>query len=278
MTTYSPAVGGYSPAVPTDRNEKQVYDICEARRWSFFHSWASDPFLVVFASEGKLATVINRSTGGKVVGAFPTVSRLGRRSLRNVRVVKHPGPDPVFSTSLWVRAGYSGYKKAFMQFLREVHGCAPGVSLAALGYDVDHLHNRKRTDPDVFIRVEPTPSLPQQRWGTAYERWASHPVFERKRLGTASWPLVLKLSGMQPPSGWGDEPWLSRLQTFIDTNKIEDPGDRAVGFVRADLARVYLPRVSGRDELEAHREALNREEAARHPGVPLWSTLVLDNF
>ncbi|ASP33027.1 hypothetical protein [Labrenzia sp. VG12] len=153
--------------------------------------------------------------------------RAGRRSLKNVAIVSKPG-NPDRNASVWVRAGYGSYQKAWLGFVHQVYGIkATSIDLA--GYNIDHLLNKARSPNKAgFIRVEAINDAVNQAWGGLFERAASNPEFSanRNRLRrTMSWIIAAKLMDQPPPRGPGDQQGIARLVQFFNRNGLaaDDP-------------------------------------------------------
>jgi hypothetical protein len=117
-------------------------------------------------------------------GAGADLARAGRIRAGNAAIVRRPG-GAHDNASLWVAAGYGGYRGAYGRFLQHVYG--ERASEAELnGWDIDHLLNRARApDATCFVRVEAIPASANRQWGSLFEKVASDPRFfanrERKR-------------------------------------------------------------------------------------------------
>ncbi|WP_299438681.1 hypothetical protein [uncultured Rhodospira sp.] len=207
-------------AVPT-------HVIIRRRNDALIRAWVKDPLIQVLADRvDALPGLVFLDTHG----AGASVDRLGRRSLKNVAVVKRPGP-PDANASVWVRAPYASYRGAYTAFLAATYDTElDGVDLS--GYDVDHLLNRARSpQSSVFIRVEAVRSEVNQAWGRLFEKVASDKVFwanQHRTRRTMSYPIVAKLGGQMPPTGPRDMAGLHRLALFFRNHGL-DPGESAQG-------------------------------------------------
>ena len=145
--------------------------------------------------------------------------KAGRSSLKNVAIVQKPG-NPDENASVWVRAGYSSYQKAWLRFVEQVYGIKAASSDLA-GYNIDHLLNKARSpDKAGFIRIEAINDAVNQAWGGLFERAASNPEFsanQNRLRRTMSWIIAAKLMD-QPPRGPNDQQGIARLVQFFNQN------------------------------------------------------------
>ncbi|WP_298820483.1 hypothetical protein [uncultured Roseibium sp.] len=146
--------------------------------------------------------------------------RAGRRSLKNVAIVRKPG-NPDENACVWVRAGYSSYQKAWLAFVNQVYGIkATSADLA--GYNIDHLLNKARSPNKAgFIRIEAINDAVNQAWGGLFERAASNPEFsanQNRLRRTMSWIIAAKLMNQPPPKGPNDQQGIARLVQFFNRN------------------------------------------------------------
>ncbi|MEE4013504.1 hypothetical protein V1T76_15640 [Roseibium sp. FZY0029] len=146
--------------------------------------------------------------------------KAGRRSLKNVAIVQKPG-NPDENASVWVRAGYSSYQKAWLRFVEQVYGIKAASSDLA-GYNIDHLLNKARSpDKAGFIRIEAINDAVNQAWGGLFERAASNPEFsanQNRLRRTMSWIIAAKLMDQPPPRGPNDQQGIARLVQFFNRN------------------------------------------------------------
>lgn len=152
----------------------------------------------------------------------------GRRSLKNAIVVRRDG-NPDANASVWVRAGYTGYQKAWLGFIKQVYQIdAKPADLA--GYNIDHLLNRARSpDGAGFIRIEAINGQVNQAWGRMFEKAASNPEFyaNQERYGRKlSWLIAAKLMGQMPPRGPSDQQGINRLVSFFNSQGMASENPR----------------------------------------------------
>jgi len=187
------------------------------RQRALFDAWVRDPLVQVQAEHPEAL--------GRLVflGDFDETvetGRVGRSSLKNVAIVQKPG-NPDEMASVWVRAGYSSYQKAWLRFVEQVYGIkATAEDLA--GYNIDHLLNKARS-PNMagFIRIEAINDAVNQAWGGLFERAASNPEFSANQTRlrrTMSWIIAAKLMEQPPPRGPNDQQGISRLVQFFNRN------------------------------------------------------------
>lgn len=260
--------GGWLPAPVSGEMEKSLQDVCEKRRSSFLEAWKNDEFVPMTYTEAakspKQIVAYHHPQGGRThQGA---VIQLRGYSMSNVVVVAFNHPDDYFSYSVWVKQEYAGYKEAFARFLLDYHGCSEDVSVADIGYDVDHMRNKKRTPPGTFIRVEAVPYFSNRRWGVTFESQASkdlHKPFHPR--GTADWMTVAKLAGVRPPNDWQDAAGIQRILEFKAYFGIDDDDDNLAAHLITDIFMMtYLPRKKGRNLLDQARGDLARNPLSKH--------------
>ncbi|WP_299820265.1 hypothetical protein [uncultured Roseibium sp.] len=198
--------------------------IISRRQRALFNAWVQDPLVQV--------QVEHPERLGRLVfldGFDDTIEteRAGRRSLKNVAIVRKPG-DPDHNASVWVRAGYSSYQKAWLGFVHQVYGLKATSSDLA-GYNIDHLLNKARSPNKAgFIRVEAINDAVNQAWGGLFERAASNPEFsanQKRFRRTMSWIIAAKLMDQPPPRGPDDHQGIARLVQFFNQNGLaaDDP-------------------------------------------------------
>jgi hypothetical protein len=146
--------------------------------------------------------------------------KAGRSSLKNVAIVQKPG-NVDENASVWVRAGYSSYQKAWLRFVEQVYGIKAAPSDLA-GYNIDHLLNKARSPNQAgFIRIEAINDAVNQAWGGLFERAASNPEFsanQNRLRRTMSWIIAAKLMDQPPPRGPNDQQGIARLVQFFNQN------------------------------------------------------------
>ena len=192
-----------------------LHAIIARRQRALAVAWVHNPLVQVqVESPTVLPGLVFIEDGGE--GA--TSGKVGRRSEQNVAIVSRPG-DADTHASCWVASRYSGYRSAYLAFIREAYGVtATAADLA--GYDIDHLLNRARSPQDsTFIRIEAIPATANQDWGRLFEKAASDPRFfanQKRERRTMSWTICAKLAGHSPPNGPNDQAGINRLiQYFV---------------------------------------------------------------
>ncbi|MBK9083485.1 MAG: hypothetical protein IPL88_16065 [Rhizobiales bacterium] len=210
--------------------------IMQERRRALIRAWARDPLILVQAeAPGALPGLVFLDESG----AGADLARAGRIRAGNAAIVRRPGAAHD-NASLWVAAGYGGYRGAYVRFLQDVYG--ERASEAELdGWDIDHLLNRARApDATCFVRVEAIPANANRQWGSLFEKAASDPRFfanRERRRRTMSWMICAKLAGKPPPRGPEDAAQMERLATFFAS--IGLPADEARRGVGEMLDFVY---------------------------------------
>ncbi|MFC6656611.1 hypothetical protein ACFQEX_14580 [Roseibium salinum] len=187
--------------------------LIKRRQRALFEAWVRNPLVQVQVEHPEYL--------GRLVflGDFDDTvetAQAGRRSLKNVAIVNKPG-NPDVNTSVWVRAGYSSYQKAWLGFVEQVYGIKATANDLA-GYNIDHLLNKARSpDKAGFIRIEAINDAVNQDWGRLFERAASNPDFsanQKRFRRTMSWIIAAKLMEQSPPRGPGDHDGIARLVQF----------------------------------------------------------------
>jgi hypothetical protein len=186
------------------------------RQRALFDAWVRDPLVQVQVEHPE---VLGRLVFLDDFDEAPEAERAGRRSLKNAAIVQKPG-NPDENASVWVRAGYGSYQKAWLGFVRQVYGIKATASDLA-GYNIDHLYNRARS-PGLagFVRIEAVNDAINQDWGRNFERAVSSNATgsnERDR-NTMSWIIAAKLMGQPPPRGPNDHQGIGRLVAFFSRN------------------------------------------------------------
>lgn len=259
--------GGWLPDPVSGKLEKKLQGICESRRASFLEAWKNDKFVPMTYTEPA------KSPAGILVYHHPkgrdthrgAILPLQGFSMSDVVVVVHDHPDEYFSPALWVTQEFGRYKEAFARFLLEFHNCAEDISVAKIGYDVDHLRSKKRTPPGTYIRVEAVPSFSNQRWGATFESQASKEFHKPyRRRGTADWMTVAKLAGVHPPNDWEDAAGIQRILEFKAYFEIDGDENLAKHLITDIFMRTYLPRKKGRDLLDQAQVDLQRNPLSDH--------------
>lgn len=191
--------------------------IIAARRDALLARWKANPLQQVLvespAALGRLVWID--------VAEEAAVARLARRSAQKVAVVGTGHADP-HNASVWVQAGYGGYRGAYESFIVEVYGLDRGAVRAALApYDVDHLLNRARPqDPSNLIRLEAIDLSVNRSWGSLFEKVSSNPDFHANQMRprrTMSWTIAAKLGGQMAPSGPDDSAGIDRIAAWFAT-------------------------------------------------------------
>ncbi|MEP4198959.1 MAG: hypothetical protein ABJL99_25315 [Aliishimia sp.] len=176
--------------------------------------WVRDPLLPVQVEApqalGRLADID--------LGVSSTTLQLGRRDERNAVQVSPIGVGGSHSASLWVKASYEGYRKAFKAFLVEDY-VLPEASINLTGFDVDHLLNRKRSPGgSTYLRLEAIPSTINQAWGAVFEKPASNQGFyanQSRTRRTLSWPIAAKLAWIAPPNAGEGTAGIARVASGL---------------------------------------------------------------
>ncbi|MCK7611213.1 hypothetical protein [Roseibium sediminicola] len=190
--------------------------IIQNRQRALFNAWIQDPLMQVQVEHpgqlGRLAFADRRD------GTFQA-RQLAGSSLENVAFIERPG-NPDQNASVWVRAGYSGYQKAWLNFIEQVYDLkATATDLA--GYNIDHLYNRARS-PGLagFVRIEAINGAVNQAWGRNFERAVSRNATgsNKRERNTMSWTIAAKLMGQPPPRGPNDHQGIARLVQFFARN------------------------------------------------------------
>ncbi|WP_342359229.1 hypothetical protein [Terrarubrum flagellatum] len=186
------------------------------RQRALIDAWARNPLIQVQVEAPQaLPGLVFIEDGGD--GA--SVGALGRRNAQNVAMVQR-GANIDSDWSVWVAAGYSGYRSAYVAFARSAYGVNATIADLA-GYDVDHMLNRARSPQDsTFIRIEAIPAAANQEWGRLFEKAASNPQFyanQKRERRTMSWVICAKLAGEAPPTGPNDAAGINRLVNFFTT-------------------------------------------------------------
>jgi hypothetical protein len=191
--------------------------IISRRQRALFDAWVRDPLVQVQVEHPeRLGRLVFLDDFDDTI----ETERAGRRSLKNVAIVKKPG-NPDEMASVWVRAGYSSYQKAWLGFVNQVYGVKV-TSRDLAGYNIDHLLNKARSPNKAgFIRVEAINDAVNQAWGGLFERAASNPEFsanQKRFRRTMSWIIAAKLMDQPPPRGPGDQQGIARLVQFFNQN------------------------------------------------------------
>jgi len=187
------------------------------RQRALFDAWVRDPLVQVQVEHPEaLGRLVFLDDFDDAIEA----ERAGRRSLKNVAIVRKPG-NPDENASVWVRAGYGSYQKAWLGFVHQVYGIRATASDLA-GYNIDHLLNKARSPGKAgFIRIEAINDAVNQAWGGLFERAASNPEFSANQTRfrrTMSWIIAAKLMDQPPPRGPDDHQGIARLVQFFNRN------------------------------------------------------------
>lgn len=194
-----------------------LHALITRRQHALFQAWVRDPLVQVQVEHSDvLGRLVFLDDHGETVEA----ERAGRRSLKNVAIVRKPG-NPDEMASVWVRAGYSSYQKAWLGFISQVYGIKASSNDLA-GYNIDHLLNKARSPAKAgFIRIEAINDAVNQAWGGLFERAASNPEFSANQTRlrrTMSWIIAAKLMNQPPPRGPNDQQGIARLAQFFARN------------------------------------------------------------
>jgi len=190
--------------------------IIRNRQRSLYNAWVQFPLMQMQVEHpdalGRLVFLDSYDTSIEA-------QQLAGSSLKNVALVQRSG-NPDQNASVWVRAGYSGYQQAWLNFVEQVYGVkADSRDLA--GYNIDHLLNRARSPGRAgFVRIEAVNGAVNQAWGRNFERAASDAKFSgNERFGrTMSWVIAAKLMDQPPPRGPNDQQGIARLVQFFSRN------------------------------------------------------------
>lgn len=193
---------------------QSLRDIIQRRQKALVSAWILDPLLQVQAeSPSALAGLVFLDD----YGAAAHTGTVGRRKSTSAAIVRRNG-NPDENCSLWVAAPYSGYRQAYLTFIKEAYNVAV-TSNDLAGYDIDHLLNRARAPQDsTFVRVEAVTAAANQEWGRLFEKKSSNPDFfanQKRERRTMSWMICAKLSGQMPPHGPADNAGINRLVTYF---------------------------------------------------------------
>lgn len=176
-------------------------------------SWERDPNIITMMSKGaRIATIKALADANFPWEQADDPIRLGRRRTDNVFINDHD-PHAHRNTSLWVREGYSGYRGAYIAFIKQVYDITL-TPQELTPYNVDHTLNRARAPLGRFVRVEAIPAGINQAWGRHFEAAASHERFERNQTAetrSMSWMIAAKLDGQWPPHGPADIGGINRI-------------------------------------------------------------------
>ncbi|NKI59664.1 hypothetical protein HCG46_15430 [Labrenzia sp. PO1] len=187
------------------------------RQRALFDAWVRDPLVQVQVEHPE---ALGRLVFLDDFDEDVQTGKAGRSSLKNVAIVQKPG-NADENASVWVRAGYSSYQKAWLRFVEQVYGIKAAPSDLA-GYNIDHLLNKARSPNKAgFIRIEAINDAVNQAWGGLFERAASNPEFsanQNRLRRTMSWIIAAKLMDQPPPKGPNDQQGIARLVQFFNQN------------------------------------------------------------
>ncbi|WP_269581736.1 hypothetical protein [Roseibium sp. Sym1] len=193
-----------------------LHAIIRNRQRALYNAWVRQPMMQMQVEHpGVLGRLVFLDSYDDSIQA----RQLGRSSLTNVALVQRPG-NPDENASVWVRAGYSGYRQAWVNFIEEVYGTRVSSSDLA-GYNIDHLFNRARSPAQAgFVRIEAIDGAINQAWGRNFERAVSDTKSggnDRLR-NTMSWVIAAKLMNQPPPRGPNDVQGIADLVRFFSRN------------------------------------------------------------
>lgn len=199
--------------------------IIRNRQNALFVAWKNDPFQQV---QVETIEELQRHAFLDDLDLEVETGQSGRRSLRNAVIVRRDG-NPDTNASVWVRAGYSGYRNAWLGFVRQVYQVSATPADLA-GYNIDHLLNRARSPGGAgLIRIEAINDQVNQAWGRLFEKAASNPDFyaNQARYGRKlSWLIAAKLMGQMPPRGPDDQAGIDRLVRFFQAKGLAEDDPR----------------------------------------------------
>ncbi len=141
--------------------------IANRRREILISMWVKDPFSVqTQVDTHDMALRVAHNISDEAEALTDTV---GSHRPRSVFVLK-AGSDPDRTWSVWVRAGFSNYKAAYLAFINEAYGVAmTGDDIP--GYQVDHLSNKAYAPTgNEYIRVEAIPEAANHSWGRQFRK------------------------------------------------------------------------------------------------------------
>lgn len=259
--------GGWLPGVASSPVEQQLQDICENRRMSFLEVWKSSKIPPMTYTDSHLnpekIEVYNHPKDGEMHKG--RVTALKEISMDHAVVVIHDYPDLLSSHALWVNQKSKKYREAYALFLAEIHGFREDLTVAKIGYDVDHLRSYNRTPNGTYIRVEACPSFSNRHWGSTYESTSTKDLFKPYRpRGVADWMTVAKLAGVRPPSDWQDEAGIQRILDLKNHLGMEDDEDLTKHLITDEFMRAYLPRKKDKELLDKARAHLDRNPISAH--------------
>lgn len=190
--------------------------IIRNRQRALFNAWVQNPLMQMQVEHpDQLGRLVFLDRYDETIRA----QQLAGSSLDNVALVQRPG-NPDQNASVWVRAGYSSYRQAWLNFVEQVYGVKATTKDLA-GYNIDHLLNRARSPGRAgFVRIEAINGAVNQAWGRNFERAASDRKFgSNERFGrTMSWVIAAKLMDQPPPRGPNDHQGIARLVQFFSRN------------------------------------------------------------
>lgn len=263
---------GWLPDPASSPDEQMLQDICENRRRAFLDACIDDVPLPMTYTEpqqnpAKIMVWHHPKAGMMHRGA---VIALRGFPMEHAVVVIHDHYDDFFSPSLWVNQKSKRYREAYALFLAEFHGYKGSLTIAKLGYDVDHLRSYSRTPAGTYIRVEACPKRSNRHWGSTYESASTKDFFKPyKPRGTADFMTVAKLSGVLPPKDWQDKVGIQRMTDLSNHMWPDDDKGLIKHLLVEDLMRAYLPRKKKKELLMTMKAQHHRNPLSEH--IVPWS-------
>ncbi len=190
---------------------RQVIEIVDRRRRAMIEQWVHKPDWVLVQVESP------ETLQGKVrniaTEAEARIGRVGSHRQRSV-IMLEGGPDRDRTWSVWVRAGFSNYKAAYLAFISHAYGITlTGDDLP--GHQVDHLSNKAYAlTGQEFIRVEAIPKEANHLWGVNFESRRTENTDARSSHGL-SYMSCAKLAGKLPPTGPNDTAGIDALVAYF---------------------------------------------------------------
>lgn len=213
-----------------------VLSIADRRRTALIQMWVRDSFSVQVQveSSAQLLGIAHNISGA----ADARLARVGTHRERSV-IMLQAGPNRDTQWSVWVRAGFSNYKRAYLAFVSMAYGLhLTGDDIP--GYEVDHLSNKAYAPSgDEYIRLEAIPQPANHSWGVNFERARTTNTYARP-MHTLSYMSCAKLGGQLAPVGEKDVAAIQRLIAYFTSIGL-DANDAADG-VRNMMRHAYWSR------------------------------------
>jgi len=198
--------------------------IMNRRRQALLAQWKSDPLVLVLVEN--MTALRGVVTLLSLDGDTPSVEPVGSRTESNVAILRGPG-NPDTNTSVWVKANYRGYRKAYLAFINQVYGIS-ATSSDMNGFDADHMLNKARSPSgEQFIRLEAVPSSANQSWGRTFEKAAGFDDSRGRR--TMDFTIAAKLAGLNAPTNANDSHQINLIVQYFE-QRLGLPKHEAEGF------------------------------------------------